>query len=151
MESKGDQHIHGERPAVGVDAESPYDGGKAEIDKVKIKDKGHAPVIREPYIAERRQHGHTGNPDDGDDRAEEEAEQDGCDDDFHRERKGRDQPGKYAYEKEGSKVSMESFLYKTSGTGRVTPLPFSACAGERRGSAPLSDGRRILSDVLLPQ
>lgn len=103
VESKGDQHIHGERPAVGVDAESPYDGGKAEIDKVKIEDKRHAPVIREPYIAERRQHGHTGDPDDGDDRAEKETEQDGRDDDFHRERKGGDQPGKYAYEKRGVK------------------------------------------------
>lgn len=44
-----------------------------------------------------------GNPDDGDDRAEEEAEQDGRDDDFHCERKGGNQPGKYAYEKRGVK------------------------------------------------
>ena len=96
MESKGDQHIYGKRPSVGIDAESPYDGGQVE-------DKGHAPVIREPYVAERRQHGHTGNPDDGDDRAEEEAEQDRRDDDFHCERKVSDQPGKYAYEKRGVK------------------------------------------------
>ena len=59
--------------------------------------------------------------------------------------------GNTPMKKEGSKVSMESFLYKTSGTGSVTLLPFSACAGERRGSAPLSDERRILSDVLLPR
>ena len=98
MESKGDQHIYGERPAVGINAVSPYNGGKAEIDKVKVEDKGHAPVIREPYIAERRQHGHTGNPDDGDDRAEVVAEQDGRDDDFHCERKGGNQPGKFAYD-----------------------------------------------------
>ena len=32
--------------------------------------------------------------------------------------------GNTPMKKEGSKVSMESFLYKTSGTGRVTPLPF---------------------------
>ena len=103
MEGKGDLDVYGKRPAVGIDAEPPYNGGKAEIDEVKVEDKGHAPVIREPYVAERRQHGHRGNPDDGDDRAEEEAEQDGRDDDFHCERKGRNQPGKYAYEKRGVK------------------------------------------------
>lgn len=99
VESKGDQHIHGEGPAVGINAESPYDGGEAEIDEVKVKNKGHAPVIGKPYIAESRKYRNAGNPDDCDDCAEEEAEQDGRNDDFHREREGGDQPGKYAYEK----------------------------------------------------
>lgn len=50
VECEGDEDIDGKRPPFGADAQSPHDGGKTEIDEVKIKNKGHAPVVGEPYF-----------------------------------------------------------------------------------------------------
>lgn len=60
--------------------------------------------------------------------------------------------GNTPIKKEGSKVSMDIFLYKTARISQqVTLLLFSAYAGGKRGFFLLSDERKIPAVFLFPQ